>query len=165
MSAPAPPPPSPPPGWYPDPADPRAELLWDGRRWRLEMKRPVHAGPQVAGVIAPGWAPASGTDMGHLAPVGPSRLRRSHAGIYFWAGTFVVLVATVVIIIWGASTHGFRDMHSYNLGRQAGIWDKGVEPRRAYRVGCDRLLEWANKDEHGRLNSADFLAGCWEAEG
>ncbi len=68
-----------------------------------------------------------------------------------------VVIFAVLLVVWGVSTHGFRDMRSYNLGYNAGVMDM----RGTYRGGCLTMLSLAHtsSDAPG-LDDADFLAGC-----
>lgn len=46
------------------------------------------------------------------------------------------VVVAVVVLVWGVSTHGFKDMRSYNMGHNAGLQDKNSR----YPAGCLTML-------------------------
>lgn len=66
-------------------------------------------------------------------------------------------VVAVVVLVWGVSTHGFKDMRSYNLGHNAGLQDKNSR----YPAGCLTMLLLAleSSDAPG-LDQDDFNSGC-----
>ena len=68
----------------------------------------------------------------------------------------IVTTVLVVVLVWGVSTHGFKDMRSYNLGYNAGLQDKTS----VYPAGCLSLLLLAleSSDAPG-LKDLDFTAG------
>lgn len=112
---------------------------------------PAPVGPPGAGGKVP-WRP---TD--------PVELKRDSAWIYAGAAIFVLGFLVFVVTVWGLATHGFRDMHSYNLGRDGGNRDKSLEYTTGYRAGCGAYLKMALASE-AALNVDDFLAGCRDAE-
>jgi hypothetical protein len=69
----------------------------------------------------------------------------------------VAAFIAIVVIIWGVSTHGFKDMRSYNLGYNAGLTDKNSR----YPAGCLTMLLLAleSSDAPG-LDQSDFNSGC-----
>lgn len=71
-----------------------------------------------------------------------------------------ITIAAVVaagVLVWGVSTHGFKDMRSYNLGHNAGLQDKNSR----YPAGCLTMLLLAleSSDAPG-LDQDDFNSGC-----
>lgn len=93
-------------------------------------------------------------------PLNPTRRTIGKGNAWFLACASVVVLAVVVLAVWGLSTHGFRDMHSYNLGRDALRQRREIAETNGVMPDCIDYLVMAELS-HESVNRDDFLAGCY----